>query len=218
MSLNLVRKVNAKHPHLLLTNNGESCNAFLDHLIEELRAAGLKAYRVCKTAGEKGQYTPLGFQPRLVKGFDGNDYMITGLSHDAVWCEGLQFDVIGGAHFGPMPFGAPGNPMWDPIPREHWRPNNPPLTGNAVIVNPRPPTPPPAPSFSYPDEATAVFAFQNRVKAAYRAVGRKFPDEEDADAFRHFTRYGFSCRGMAEPEAANKHIKELRQELGAPAE
>lgn len=77
---------------------------------------------------------------------------------------------------------------------------------------------PQPPSFPYPDEPTAVLAYEKRVEQSYKAVGRKFPDENDPDAFRHFARYGYSCRGMAEPEAANKHIKELREELGAPPE
>lgn len=80
------------------------------------------------------------------------------------------------------------------------------------------PIPPPPPSFPYPDEGTAVLAFQNRVKKAYTDVGRIFPDPNDSDAYRHFSRYGYSCKGMPEPDAANKHIKELRAQLGAPPE
>lgn len=78
--------------------------------------------------------------------------------------------------------------------------------------------PPASPSFLYPDEGSVVRRFQDRVRAAYRAVDRSFPDPFDEDAFRHFARYGFSCSKMPEPEAANKHIAELRSELGAPPE
>lgn len=82
---------------------------------------------------------------------------------------------------------------------------------------PPPPRPqPPAPSFPYPDENTTVKAFQARVKQAYTDAGRAFPDPNDQDAFRHFTRYGFSCHEMAEPVAADKHIAELRRDLGLP--
>lgn len=80
------------------------------------------------------------------------------------------------------------------------------------------PQPPQPPGFPYPDEGTAVLAFQNRVKKAYNDVGRFFPDPNDSDAYRHFSRYGYSCHGMAEPEAADKHIAELRAQLGAPPE
>lgn len=84
-------------------------------------------------------------------------------------------------------------------------------------VTPIPPTPQP-PAFPYPDEGTAVLAFQNRVKKAYNDVGRIFPDPNDSDAYRHFARYGYDCHEMKEPDAANKRIKELRAQLGAPPE
>lgn len=77
---------------------------------------------------------------------------------------------------------------------------------------------PPVPVFPYPDEGTLVKAFQDRVKAAYKAVERIFPDPNDSDAYRHFARYGYDCRGMEAQAAADKRIKELRQQLGAPAE
>lgn len=65
----------------------------------------------------------------------------------------------------------------------------------------------------YPDEPTTIQAYQDRVRAEYLAVGRIFPDPNDPDAYRHFTRYGYSCRSMPEPEAATKHIRELHAEL-----
>ena len=68
--------------------------------------------------------------------------------------------------------------------------------------------------YPYPDEPTTGKAYQDRVAAAYEEAGRAFPDPEDEDAFRHFMRYGYSCRYMPEPEAADKHIGELRTELG----
>lgn len=80
------------------------------------------------------------------------------------------------------------------------------------------PQPPQPPSFPYPDEGTAVLAYQNRVKKAYNDVGRIFPDPNDSDAYRHFVRYGYSCHEMKEPDAQNKHVKELRAQLGAPPE
>lgn len=83
-----------------------------------------------------------------------------------------------------------------------------------VLAPPAPTPVPPAPSFPYPDENTTVKAFQERVRKAYSDAGRAFPDPNDADAFRHFTRYGYSCHEMAEPQAADKHINELRKDLG----
>ena len=77
-----------------------------------------------------------------------------------------------------------------------------------------PPCPPIPPTFPYPDENTHGKSFQQRVKQAYTDAGRLFPDPNDQDAFRHFMRYGYSCRSMPESEAADKHIAELRAQLG----
>ena len=74
--------------------------------------------------------------------------------------------------------------------------------------------PPVPPTFPYPDENTHGKSFQQRVKQAYTDANRPFPDPNDQDAFRHFMRYGYSCRSMPESEAADKHIKELRAQLG----
>lgn len=80
-----------------------------------------------------------------------------------------------------------------------------------------PPAPvPQPPSFPYPDENTVGKAFQARVKQAYNDAGRAFPDPNDQDAFRHFMRFGFSARGMEAQAAADKHIAELRKDLGLP--
>lgn len=122
---------------------------------------------------------------------------------------------------------AAGSSAAEPVWQVYNDPNDPAHTGpgawvipGAAVPIPNPPQPPqpPAPSFPYPDEGTQVRAYQQRVKAAYASVGRKFPDENDADAFRHFSRYGYDCAHMNEKESADKHIKELRGELGAPPE
>jgi hypothetical protein len=71
--------------------------------------------------------------------------------------------------------------------------------------------------YPYPDELTTGKAYQDRVKATYTEAKRAFPDPADPDAFRHFMRYGYSCHEMPEPEASDKHIAELRTDLGLPA-
>ena len=78
------------------------------------------------------------------------------------------------------------------------------------------PTPaPPKPTVTYPDEPTFWLAFQDRMRKAYSDKGRAFPDPNDADAFRRFSRCGFDIgQGMDPQRAADKHIAELRQELG----
>ena len=70
--------------------------------------------------------------------------------------------------------------------------------------------------YPYPDEPTTGKAYQSRVKATYTEAKRAFPDPNDPDAFRHFMRYGYSTRYMPEPEASDKHIAELRADLGLP--
>lgn len=74
--------------------------------------------------------------------------------------------------------------------------------------------PAPVPTFPYPDENTQGKAFQDRVDQAYADAHRPFPDPNDRDAFRHFMRYGYSSHEMPEPQAADKHIAELRAQLG----
>lgn len=109
-------------------------------------------------------------------------------------------DVIIGAG-GPNP-----TPTWNPFPDAESS------TGAHVVPGP----PPRAESYPYPDENTAGKAFQDRVHDTYAEAGRDFPDPTDPEAFRHFMRYGYSSHEMPEPEAADKHIAELRTLLGLP--
>lgn len=69
-------------------------------------------------------------------------------------------------------------------------------------------------SFPYPDENSSGKAFQARIKQAYTDARRPFPDPNDHDAFKHFVRYGYSAHEMPELEAAEKHVAELRAQLG----
>lgn len=87
------------------------------------------------------------------------------------------------------------------------------------------PEPPPQLHRSYPDENTYWKGFQDRMKRAYNDAGRQFPDPNDSDAFRRFSRCGFDIdftinpatgRPLTASEAADKHIAELRRELGLP--
>lgn len=77
------------------------------------------------------------------------------------------------------------------------------------------PAPAPAPvEFGYPDENTEGKAFQDRLERAYVEAARAFPDPNDRDAFRHFMRFGYSSRQLGAKAAADKHISELRSDLG----
>ena len=117
-------------------------------------------------------------------------------------------DFVGGAG-GPNP-----RPSWHvDAPRyskTDW--HDPTQHGISVVVPP--PPPPPAPQFPYPDENTAGKAFQTRIKQAFRDAGRSFPDPSDEDAFRPFMRFGYSAHEMAAQQAADKHVTEMRAQLG----
>ena len=69
-------------------------------------------------------------------------------------------------------------------------------------------------SFGFPDESTSGKTFLARIKQAYTEAGRPFPDPNDHDAFKHFVRYGYSAHEMPERQAADKHVAELRAQLG----
>ena len=72
----------------------------------------------------------------------------------------------------------------------------------------------PVTAFPYPDENSSGKAFQARIKQAYTDARRTFPDPNDNDAFKHFVRYGYSAHEMPELQAADKHVAELRAQLG----
>lgn len=147
MSLSIVQQVARAFPELLETNLGSTCWTHTVYVIDRLRKTGHSAYHICKTRGE-GQYTPPGFEPREITGFDGKKYLCTGVSHDAIWCDGLQFDTLAKANDSETPlFESDGRPMiavptWNAIPKEYWRPNNPPL----LPLGDEPPVPQPKPA------------------------------------------------------------------------
>lgn len=100
---------------------------------------------------------------------------------------------------------------------------NPGISNQLFVVPTKPgeaPGPHPPAHDPYPDEPTFWKDFQDRMKRSYKAVGRDFPDPNDADAFRRFSRCGYDigAGNLTAPDAANHHIKELRAELGAPPE
>lgn len=162
MSLDVVQEVGREHPTLLPTNLGATCYKHTVILVEKLRARGHDAYLMCKSPGE-GQYTPPGFTPFTVTGLDDKPYPCSGVSHDAIWCDGKQFDTIGSANEHDRSIyrrnGDPNwsfdsadgprilaSPAWDEIPAHKWRANNPPFRGNAVPT----PTPRPTPVAALP--------------------------------------------------------------------
>jgi hypothetical protein len=134
----------------------------------------------------------------------GEDSVLYLLPND----EALAVDFIGGAN-GPNP-----QPAWMVGAHVYTHADAHDPDDHGIRDAAAPVCPPVPPSFGYPDENTTGKAFQVRVKQAYTDANRPFPDPNDQDAFRHFMRYGHSSAKMPEPEAANKHIAELRAQLG----
>lgn len=181
MSKLLVEQLHDANPQHLERNIGSECNAFLDKLIDLLRAHRHLAYRVCKTAGETGKVIPLGFQPRDVIGLDGKTYRCVGVSHDAIWCDGNLFDVIGAANHTEQPIfdsagkQIKGRPVWDAIPEHHWRASNPPLKGEPVVINPPRKILPKGEAFA---ALQALNAFYQAPEGLQRPGGLVTPDSE----------------------------------------
>lgn len=185
MSLEIVRHVHAQHPELLAENLGRTCHQFTLHVIDQLRAADHFAFLMCKTRGE-GQYIPLGFQPRDVIGLDGKTYRCTGVSHDAIWCDGKQFDTIIAANESDHPLIVDGkrvhaSPTWHEIPERYWRPQNPPLRQSNTTI-PTPGTNEPTLGVMPKGEAFAALQALNAFYAApeglQRPGGLTLPDRD----------------------------------------
>jgi hypothetical protein len=234
MSLELVRQVNAQHPHLLQTNLGATCHEFTVKLIALLRSQGHEAYHVCKTAGE-GQYVPPGFQPRVVKGLDGNDYTVTGISHDAIWVDGKQFDTIAQANDADHPIfytdgsragqRMEGIPVWNAIASHHWRPRNPPLKDDVTPIplptplptpqpTPRPPAPPAPARLAYPGDGFFTEKIGVPLESDYREAGQRL----DAGSATWFARaiWRHVGDGLTIEQSVAQSRKEWRAALGLP--
>jgi hypothetical protein len=231
MSLEIVRQVNGQHPDLLQTNIGATCYQFTLHVIERLRADGHEAYSMCKSPGE-GQYVPPGFQPRDVIGLDGKPHRCSGVSHDAIWCDGKQVDTIAGANENDQfiyrkstePFWSfdpadgqkiVGVPIWNGVPEQHWRPNNPPLKDGAVTPQPTPPPSVPTyPSYESLGGDEGGKAITRQLDADFKRAGRPGLDA-DCGAWQQRVSYDFLtgiCKTVEESIA--KHRKEWCDVLG----
>ena len=200
MSLEIVRTVAAAHPDLLRENRGWTCYQHTWFLIQALRARGHSAYFISKTRGE-GQYSPPGFRVHNFIGLDGKGYTCTGVSHDAIYCDGLQFDTLSGANEHDQPIyrrnGDPNwsfdpndgpqiiaEPAWESIPKGKWRAWNPPMLIDDIPPLPPPPPPPPAPVRDVLPKGEA-FAALKALNAFYQAPeglqrpgGLVIPDSE----------------------------------------
>lgn len=209
MSLDIVRQVDHENPELLRTNINSTCSAFADLVVIKLRLAGHQAFRMCKTRGE-GQYAPPGFVERDVVGLDGKTYHCTGMSHDAIWVDGLQVDTIAQGNDSPDSIGMVGIPVWNLIPKEFWRPQNPPLKedGATPIPHPQPPATP------YPGDAFFTEKVGMPLHADYSAAGQLM----NAGAATWFARtiWDIVKEGLSPEASVQKHRNEWRAALGLP--
>jgi hypothetical protein len=226
MSLQDVQAVNTLHPGWLQTNISSTCYALTHAVIDRLKSQGHIAAHICKTAGE-GQYTPTGWVPHDVIGLDGHPYLITGVSHDAIWCDGAQFDLIARGNDSPNQIHNPdgsvmtGEPVWNAIPSEFWRPNNPPLPPDGPVTPPPPPPQPTIPSY----ESLGGDAFFRAhvgvpLQADMASVGQSLNDGSSV----WFSRTAFDCIAarFQNPAVdivpiARTHRNEWRILLGLPS-
>ena len=117
--LDASRQAHREAPERLQLNRNVDCFNHTSRVIAILRAQGLPASFVGKTAGE-GQYTPpIGFPRAVTHPASGQTFTCTGVSHDAIWVGGAQFDLVANGNDGPEPLGSPGIPVANEIPDQY---------------------------------------------------------------------------------------------------
>ncbi len=236
MSREIVRQVNAQHPQLLQTNIGATCHQFTLRVVEALRAEGHQAFLMCKSPGE-GQYVPPGFQPRSVVGLDGRTYQCSGVSHDAIWSDGQQFDTIGSANDGDQPdlrnprtardraVRTPGvecdrvEPLApEQSAAEGRRTDAHTLTSNTLTSNTSASTTAVFPSYEECGGDAAGAAISRQLEADYKRAGRAGLDG-DSGLWHQRVCYDFLTRKVPTvQEAIAKHRKAWCDALGIPVQ
>jgi hypothetical protein len=133
MSQQITESVDRAFPALLQTNIGSTCFRFLQIVKDRLERAGHKVQFIAKTNRDGGQYRPPGLGQHQIRGRDNNLYTLTGVSHDALYVDDEQRDVIISAVYQEEPYFENGRqviakPTWgEPVPHHEWRAYNPPL-------------------------------------------------------------------------------------------
>ena len=189
-----VQRIAAEHPEAF-----KNCHTGNDHTEDFIRIVAAELHATDANVGLNGKRgDPNDISDDAINILDPDDGPGTTPAGECCWV----VDIVAAA-------GAPdASVTWNPLPDAEgssgaWvAPGPPPVDEDAV--------------YPYPDEPTTGRAYQDRVHDTYEEAGRAFPDPGDPDAFRHFMRYGYSCRYMPEPDASNKHIDELRVDLGLP--
>ena len=232
MSLELVKQVSREHPDLLPTNLGATCYQHTVFLIQKLRSLGHSAHLICKMAGEGG-YTPPDFVPFETVGFDGKRYWIAKVSHDAIYWNGLQVDTLASANeHDRFIYRIPGSievsfdpasgphitasPVWDLIPKEKWRPWNPPyLLDSIPEASPTLPPPQTTQYPPYPPNESDVDGAGVALFADFGMAGQ--PPNPAMFRFAFRVAYSWLTKEVPDlPASVAKHRKEWRAILGVP--
>ncbi len=145
MSQDLADRADALEPrNLRVVNLGSTCHRYTRILKSLLEQQGHRVQFIAKSPGE-GRYVPPAFGQHRIRGRDGVTLVTCdGVSHDALYVDGIQVDTAGGANEHERPiYRIPGSievsfdpssgpqilarPIWNPVPEHDWRNNNPPL-------------------------------------------------------------------------------------------
>lgn len=175
--MDVVNAIRATSQELLNRNTNIDCYTFTRRVLDTLNDPHWG--HVGKTQGE-GQFPLAGLGTR--KGRDGGSYVVTGVSHDAIYfcafpdgsggCNygpgDWQVDLLGNGNDGVDPLGSPAIPQWNVIPQQFYRPNNPFI--GVVSTGTNPPTPNPAPTPTPSVDLSAVTASLARLEAAVAAL------------------------------------------------
>lgn len=208
------RAASNENPARLQINRNIDCHQHSTRVIELLKAQGIDAAYVGKTAGE-GQYTPPTGFPRQI----GN-YTITGVSHDAIWVGVRQFDLIASGNDGPDPLGAPGIAIANEIPMEYHRANNPPVPYPLGPVD----TPKPAPVLPGREEMMNAGRWLDTFYRAPEGLqrvnglvrfddqGRPSPDWEGVGAWLFDVYWNTRLAGKSEGDARAAVIAEIQKQ------
>lgn len=204
------RQADQEMPSRLQTNRNVDCFQHITRVLEILKGQSLTAAYIGKTAGEGQYHPPAGF-PRVI-----GPWTITGVSHDAIWVEGKQFDCVGGGNDGPEPLGTVGLPIANEIPEEFHRPNNPPVPHPIAGVPSTPPAPskPVYPSYEDLGGDDGGKKITRMLESDYQRAGLRGLDG-DCGAWQQRVSYDFLtgiCKTVEESIA--KHRKEWCATLG----
>lgn len=178
----VVAQVAREQSRLLSDNTYESCVQFTQKVLERL---GPEWAFVGKTRGESQAPAPFIFI-NPVKGLDGNDYFLTGVSYDAIYYLPTltQVDIIGNAaaNSDPNPqIHGPAVIHWDEIPKQFYRKNNPPVL--QVALPSLPPNSVPVPTPPIPDNtigalSSRIAALEGLIQVLYGRIDEALFDAE----------------------------------------